>query len=443
MNTRLEHLLDRFKESLWAIPSALVVVALLAVAGAQALDARLPSDMAEGLRGYQPQSAEGVRAVLAAIATTMIGLAGVGFSITVVTLSLASSQFGSRLLRNFTRDPRNHTVLGVLVGAFVYCLALLVTVRVPSDESFSPPVVGVAVGFLFALAGLAAFVYFVHHVARQIQANHVIATVSAELRDVIDQFFPETLDPTCRMPVAQWHTHRPPEWQPSAVGAGQAGHVQALDVSTLGQLAARHGGAVEGLVHPGEFVNEGTEVFRFHGPAPASNELRRELAACCLIGRDRTVMQDFEFAIHQLVEIALRALSPSMNDPFTAMTCADHLGAAYARIGRRCLPANVFRDDEGTVRVVLPLVSFADVFDTGFRQIRQNARTSVAVSIHLLDVLTRLVPHLQDRAHHEVLARQARSIAAGVQVATDDPQDRAAIDDRLRAVNEALARASG
>lgn len=443
MNTRLARLVDSFKESLWAIPSAFVAIALGAVAATQAIDANLPSSVADALRTYQPRSADGVRTVLAAIATTMIGLAGVGFSITVVTLSLASSQFGPRLLRNFTRDGRNHTVLGTLVGAFVYCLALLVTIRVSSDDTFDARLVGVAVAFAFALAGLAAFIYFVHHIARQIQATHVIDTVSAELKDAIDRYFPEELDPACRMPVAQWHTRLPGHWQPAVIGAPRTGHVQALNTERLVRLATKHDGAVGAVVHAGAFVNEHTDVFVFHGSHAPDDDLRAALSACCLIGRDRSVVQDVEFAIHQLVEIALRALSPSMNDPFTAITCVDHLGAAYARIGERSLPANVSRDSDETVRVVLPLVSFAEVFDAGLHQIRQSARTSVAVSIHMLDVLTRLLPHLRARGDLDVVARQARAIAAGAQSDVNEPLDNTAVEQRLARFNEEFTRRAG
>jgi uncharacterized membrane protein len=371
----------------------------------------------------------------------MIGLAGVSFSITIVALSLASSQFGSRLLRNFTRDRRNHLVLGVLLGAFIYCITMLVTVRgTDDDEEFRAPLVGVVVAFGMALGGLAAFVFFVHHVAREIQATHVIATVARELDHAIDQFFPEEPDEACRMPVDGWLAQRPGHWQASPIGAPATGHVQALDLEDLIALACEHDGVVEVLVHAGTFVNAGGVIQRFHGEGPVDARLRARLSECCFIGRERTLVQDYEFAIHQLVEVAGRAMSTGLNDTFTAITAADHLGAAYARIGGRGLPNNVFRDDDGEIRLLLPLVTFGDVFAAGMNQLRQHARTTPAVSIRLLDMLVRLLPHLQRAEDRQVVAAHARAIASGAEEAAPEPLDQHAIRQRLALFEDDLSR---
>jgi uncharacterized membrane protein len=214
--------------------------------------------------------------------------------------------------------------------------------------------------------------------------------------------------------------------------------VQALQVETLVALAAEHGGAAQVLIHAGTFVNEGSEVIRFHHRGRLEREVEERLERCCVIDRERTGFQDFEFAIHQLVEVAVRALSPGINDPFTAMTCADYLGSAYARIGERTLPANVVRDDEGEVRVVLPLIAFEDVLGAGFDQLRQSARRSFAVSIRLLDVLERLLPHLADPAQREAAAAQARAIAAGAEELATEPRDRRCLRDRTRIFEDVL-----
>jgi hypothetical protein len=147
-----------------------------------------------------------------------------------------------------------------------------------------------------------------------------------------------------------------------------------------------------------------------------------------------------EFAIHQLVEVAGRAMSTGLNDTFTAITAADHLGAAYARIGGRGLPNNVFRDEEGEIRLLLPLVTFGDVFAAGMNQLRQHARTTPAVSIRLLDMLVRLLPHLQRAEDRQVVAAHARAIAAGAEEAAFEPLDQHAIRQRLALFEEDLSR---
>jgi uncharacterized membrane protein len=327
--------------------------------------------------------------LLSTLAGSVITVAGIGFSITMVTLTQASTQFGPRLLRNFMRDTGNQVVLGTWVGTFIYAILVLRTVQTGEGRVFVPHA-SVSAAVVLALACIMALVYFIHHVSFSLQAPQVVAGVGRELGEVIARMFPGRLGRGGGPPAQErGHPAIPSGFDEDArpVNAPRSGYVLAVDDAVLMQAAGERDLLLRLAVRPGNFVIEGNPLLRAWPPARATSELDAVLQRAFLIGDQATPEQDVEFAIDQIEEIALRAMSAGFNDTFTAIHCVDWLAAGLVRIAGEDLPSPYRYDARGEVRVITPVSTFDGLTDAAFNQIRQIGREKAAVMIRLLEVM--------------------------------------------------------
>jgi uncharacterized membrane protein len=372
---RLLKLWDALRSSYWFVPALMAAGAVVLAFGMVAVDHRVTESVVEEIGWFYTGGADGARAMLSTIASSVITVAGVVFSITIAALTLASSQFGPRLLRNFMRDLGNQLVLGTFVATYLYCLLVLRTVRGTDGSDFVPNL-SVTVAVLLASASLGVLIYFIHHIARSMQASQVIAAVSADLHDGIDSLFPAEL--------GRDHggdERRPVDGLPhdsdtggQAINAGRDGYLQFIYDDTLMDLAREHDLVVRLLRRPGDYVVRGSALARVWPGGRADAKLCRQLSETMSLGSERTPLQDVQFAVDQLTEVALRAMSPGINDPFTAIACIDRLGSALARLGTRRMPSAYRSDDEGRVRVIAAPVGFEEVLDRAVGPISDHAR---------------------------------------------------------------------
>ncbi len=403
MFRQLRDRFDDLRSSLWFIP-ALVVIACVALAAGmiELEDGR--HALADGWPRLFGAGAEGSRALLSTIAGSMITVAGVSFSITVVALTLASSQYTSRVLGNFMRDRPNQWVLGVFVGVFGYCLVVLRSIR-SGDEGSFVPALAVFVGLALAFVAIGFLIFFIHHIADSIQAASIIAATARDTITVIDQSFtarcgdddhraqPAALDPIT------WH----------AVSAAENGYVQRIDVGALVELAARHGRVIRMLRGVGEFATRGEPLAEL-GPVAPDDALRDGVRDAYAIAKRRSISQDPGFGIRQLVDVALKALSPGVNDTTTAVSCVDFLGAILAHaIDRRI--AEPPRWHGGELRLLPRGPSFELWVAEAFDQVRQSAGGNVAVLRRQLEVLTLLLGRTRDTTRRDALALQVHRVA--------------------------------
>jgi uncharacterized membrane protein len=370
----------------------------------------------------------------------MITVTALVFSITIVALSFASSQLGPRLLVSFMRDTGNQVVLGTFVATFLFCVLVLRTIQSDPPTVFVPHL-SVTVAVALSIASLGILVYFIDHVAVGIQADTVIAAVARDLEEAIDHLFPEKLG---HGPAASGRSDAdlPGDFDRQArpVSATDSGYIRAVDTEELMRVAVEHDLLLRLLYRPGHFVVEGRAVALVWPGAHADEAVARSIARVFVLGDRRTLEQDVEFAVGQMVEVALRALSPGINDPFTALTCVDRLGAALCRLGERTIPSRYRHDERGVLRVVTGEVSFDGVVDAAFDQIRQAARTNVAVTLRLLEVIEVVLQGAQREEDREALLRQATMIWRGADGAMAEPEDRAAVADRYRRLGQASSR---
>ncbi len=421
---------EALRATYWAVPSVMVVGALGLSAGIIQLDRLTSTELLDRLSWVYTGGPEGARAVLSTIAASMITVAGVTFSITIVALALASQQFGPRLLRNFLRDRGNQVVLGTFVSTFVYCLMVLRTVRGGDDSEFVPNL-SVTAAVLLALFSLGVLIYFIHHVSVSIQASQIIANVASDLEEAIDRLFPEGVGED--VPSV---SHEPPPADPGAsesLRSHRNGYVQAIDGTRLMKAAAARDLVVRIEAGPGTFVRKGSSLLRLWG-GRAAEDGADAVRAAFVIGADRTGAQDISFFVEQLVELAVRALSPGVNDPGTARMCLDRLDQAFSRLATRAWPSPLRFDDAGALRVIAEPLAFEQIAETAFQEIGRHGRHSVSVTCHLLRTLASVSSEATRSEDRRALARLAEVTVERALAAIAEDADRRRVEACARAM---------
>lgn len=395
--TRMASFLERLRTSFWFLPSMMAVAAIVLSFLLTRLDVWLGADTIAESRWLYKFGPEGARAILSAIAGSMITVAGLTFSITMLSLQLASSQFGPRLLRNFMRDRGNQIVLGTFIATFLYCLLVLRSVR-GTEESHFVPHVSAAFGVVLALASLAVLIYFIHHIAVSIRIETVLAELAAETRETIDKLYPDRLGEGAthgerHLVDNPFATGREPSARTICTASG--GYVQRVDVEAVLGLARDHDLIVRIDARPGRFVYPQGALLTVVPAASVTDEIAKEFAGALVIGDECTPEQDLAFSLRRIVEIAQRALSPGINDPTTALYCIDRLCQALTLLAARRMPSPLRVDSEGRLRVVTETLSLADAACPAFAAIARygvNDRDVVERLILGIDDLRRVAP---------------------------------------------------
>ncbi len=406
---RISDLWERMRDSYWFVPSVLIVAALSLAVALIRLDFALnTANIATGI-WFDALGAEAARTILATIAGGMTSVAGVVFSITVVALQLASSQFGPRLLRNFMTDFGNQLVLGIFVATIVYCLTVLATIR---NDSFVPHV-ATATGFAIGLVDLAVLVYFIHHIAASIRVETVIAMAVARLHDTTDDLFPRQIG----QEDGQAGDPRPGGEDEGADGphgvvcAEQSGYIRRLDPAPLMEIAIEGDLVLRLECEPGDFVAAGDPLVLVSPPEGLDSTVERRIRQGFVIGPQRTPTQDIDFALRQLVEMALRALSPGINDPYTAIECIDRLGEGLGRLAERQIPAPHRFDDQGKLRVVAQPVVMRKIAASTLWPVARAGGANPDIVVRLIRAVMAAARHCRDRDDCQAMSELAEAIA--------------------------------
>jgi uncharacterized membrane protein len=427
-----------FKTSLWFLPSIMVLGAILLALGMVELDHALDLEVYEQGPRFIGASSEGARKVLATIAASMITVAGVIFSITIVTLSLSANQYTPRILRNFTKDTGNQLVLGFFVSLFTYCLLVLRTIRGGEDGFI--PAVSVLMAIVLAIIGIYLFIYFIHHSTVAIQASEILSSISAETLQAIDVLFPEELGEEVDQPA-------PPEMLAAEAGkqwhrvlSSSSGYIQAVDQDALLQFSQQYGVVLKMDKGVGEFVIRSSLLVSVLGSRKPDSAMERELNGAYLINQHRSIEQDPAFGIRQIVDIALKALSPSMNDSTTASSCVDHLAEIMHAVMRKREPS-CYRYSDGKLRVIACGDNVESLLDLAFHEIRQNLRSNVALLLRILQRLEDLAESGLPPARVGTLWKHLQLFWTAADSVPVPAHDRDVIDRSLRRVAGKLGRA--
>jgi uncharacterized membrane protein len=433
---KIRRLWIKLRTTFWFVPSLIVAVSILLAVAVIEVD----SSGSEGWLARWPRifgaGAGGARGMLSTIAGSTMTVVGVTFSMTLVTLALASSQYTSRILRNFTGDRVTQVVLGMFTGIFTYCLIVLRTIR-GGDEGVFVPSLAVTFAVVLAISGIVTLIFFIHHIASSIQASSIIASVAAETMAAVDRLFPEKLG---EGPADDAGDQAPPtllerKWQ--AVPVKGNGYIQSLDDATLLRVAREQKTIVRMERGVGEFVVQDTPLVSLAQDDPPGDDMIAELQNAYGIDRYRTVDQDSGFGIRQLVDIALKSLSPGINDTTTAVMCVDYLTAILSRLATRDIPSS-HRYEDGELRVIAIGPTFASLVGEAFDQIRSSAEGNLSILLRMLGALQTIGSLTDDPRRRRILGEQMNYIAEMGAQSTLSGHDRARFDERLSEVGVSI-----
>ncbi|HET9428399.1 MAG TPA: DUF2254 domain-containing protein [Allosphingosinicella sp.] len=392
MNSRIVRLVDQLRASYWFLPSVMAIFAILLGVLTVWLDAAPAAGLLDGLGWYQAAKPDGAREVLSTIAGSMITVAGVVFSITIVAIAYAASQYGPRILTNFMSDQGNQVTLGTFIATFAYCLVVLRTIR-SGDEGAFVPQISVMVGLLLALCSIGVLIYFIHHVPHSIHINTVVARIGEQLIDSVDQRFPADIgDPEDTGGAATAHSAVAESSLAQGTGvtricARANGYVEAVDDEALMETARRKDMVLRLHHVPGDFIVKGQLLVSAWPAGRLDESGYRALRDCYSISDRRSPFQDLFFLVDELVEIGARALSSGVNDPYTAITCLDWLGAAAVEMCGRRMPSGRRVDDEGVLRAISDPHTFAQFIDRGFGRFRPYLARDLNAAVHAIETL--------------------------------------------------------
>ena len=422
---------DALRTSFWFLPALMGLVALVMAAVAPSIDGSL------GTRGpwfVYVSAPEDARNLLGNLFSSMITMASLVFSITMVVLTLAASQFGPRLIRTFMASRRTQLVLGTYVMTITFCLLCFASIGWrQGEEPF--PYLSVTFAIALTLLSVALLIVHIHALARSIMSETIIGLVGRELDDGI-----EDLVPLGEGPGDDPEAALPDDFAEKAARSGlrQAGYIQAIEFAEIVRIAQDSDVLVGLYFRAGDYVIEGGKGIGIYPTERAGPDLHEAIARTITVGTHRTPAQDLEFSVRHLVEIAVRALSPGVNDPYTAAAVINQLSASLGRLMNRELPRGVFSDAEGTMRVICERPTYASLLGASFHQIRQNGGDKPLILIHLLDAIERIASRARTESQREALREELRRVSDTAEREIDDPADLATIRKRALVASRAL-----
>jgi uncharacterized membrane protein len=345
--------------------------------------------------------------ILGGIATSIMTVVSIVFAILLMTLTLASMQFSPRIIVSFAKDRVTQWTLGIFLGTFSYCMAALPTAR-SLPRPFAP-VATVLGAMLLALACVAWLLFFIHHISQAISVSHIVDRIASETEAMIDEMMPWAHKVEGRMesgPVdlSTWDT---------PLASDTSGYIRFIDTSRLVSLSKTYHVKVHVVRRVGHFVPASTPLLRVYKGHRLSSEQRAEFRGAFDLGPARTLQQDVEFGVLQIVDIALKAISPAVNDPSTGVTCVDQLSRILIRFASREPPVSLLYDPPGVVRASIPWIDFNRLLASAFDQIRLYSANDIAVSLRMLRALCDIASSTPDSAYRRSLFEQGRRIVEG------------------------------
>ena len=407
MKARVVMLWAAVRDSLWFVPAVMTLA--ITAAGWVLIHAELSGALRVSEANLLLSGgAEPARSLLAAIAGGLITVTGVAFSVTVVALQLSSTQFAPRVLPNFLADRANQIVLGTLIGTFTFNLLLLRVVDDPQPGGSPLPRVSIAFAMILAIASIVALIFFIHHAARSIQVSVILTRATKRALDELDGLFPENFGKEAELPPEEHTPHR------AAVPAPASGYIQSLDCDRM--FRNKHPGRIVIRMEEriGAFMLAGQPLATLQCENPPDESLTRQVQSAFILGPERTFEKDYELSLIEISDIAVKALSPGINDPTTAFHCIDRLSQLLLALATQHWPGPV-RGDGGNTYVLVKDLPFHVAVDTAFSPILHFGASNPALRAHLLErieTLSMLISEKRrpplDSMRAEILRRSAQ-----------------------------------
>lgn len=415
MRERLRHYWQFVQSSLWFVPSLMCITGVALAVALLVWGTGLIEDSASYWI-LHTGDVDNARELMSALLSGMITMSSLVISITMVVLTLAAGQIGPRLIRNFIQDRVTQTVLGFFLADILY---LLVVFRSVDNGNDAVPHLAVTVGTVLTAASMLVLLFYVHRLARSIIYDNFIQSVAVELRSAIRHLLPEEQD------------YRPPPYELGEnhgwIDMGRDGYIQSVNHEALVDAACKADAVIRLHVRPGIFVLSRGEHVALYPAAARTDEVCRQVRDAFIIGSERVPTQDIEFGFRQLVEIAARALSPGLNDVFTAVAVIDNISAGLTDIFARGLQPSTRRDRNGALRLVLDVADYSSIVGEAFDQIRHSGRGNPAILLRLADAISRLAPCISLAAQRRPVLEQLDMILDAAERNIATPRDLAMI----------------
>jgi uncharacterized membrane protein len=394
----------------WFVPVLIIISSILASMGLVYLDSTLSFSHEGFVRFFLVNSSDSARSILTTISGAMIGVAGTVFSVTLVVLTMASSQFGPRLIKNFMYVRLNQVVLGSYISTYLYCLLVLNAIKDSSVYTFIPSI-SILVAIVATMVNILLLIIFIHQIAISIQADKVISDISGFVSTHVETLFPEKIGEDKasekRVDIASVKSSYQ---KTTSIESPRSGYLQYIDSDSLMGIVTRHNALLELHHRPGGYLVKGMTLGSLYSSGNPDINAIENILDQFVIGKTKTAQQDLEFSIHQMVEIAARALSTGVNDPYTAITCIDNLTATMSYLAQAKFPSKYRLDGEGNLRIIADTLDFEGVLDAAFNQIRQFSGGSAAVIIRLMEALTTIHEFAKKETYKKAILKHAEMV---------------------------------
>jgi uncharacterized membrane protein len=441
IKTKAINFLESINTSFWFLPSLMAFLAVLLSWVTLFIDQKFPIKSVDNIFSFlytwQPA---GARLILSTIATSTMTVIGVVFSITIVAMVLAASQFGPRLLRNFMKDKGHQIVLGTFIATFIYCILILRLIRINDQQTFVPSI-SITIAVMLSLTSIGVLIFFIHHICTSIRADLVVSDIYQDLLDDMQRLFPEEIgkesqlhsqDEVYDKKETSFYRHS------LLIRSKGSGYLRAIENNGLMKIAKKFDLLLNLHLRPGDFTVENSALVTVKYNKAIDNEIINEITSSFIFGYSRTPKQDAEFAIHQLVEVAVRALSPGINDPYTAMSCIDYLAAALSCLAKKKFPSAFRFDHDGNIRIIARPFTFDGLIRAAFDQIRQYSKSNVGVIIRLLEALAQIGEQAKSMDSKQAILRQSIMIERMSRETISEKNDLEDIENRFQTILQML-----
>lgn len=402
MRALVEQLIDGLRTSFWFLPCLMIFLATALALTLLWVDKKVDPGMHASLAWAYTGGPSGARPLLSTIAGSMITAASVTFSLAAVALSIASQQYGSRVLRNFMRDRITQVLLGTFVSTFVYSVLIVRSIRGSDVSGGFVPAISVTGAIALSVLSLILLVYFVHHVSTSIQASHIVSVIVDDLRKAIPELYPLSAG---EKGSTEQHLNAIRSLSRHIVTKDESGYLVSVDFGGLTRIATRNQAVIEVAIKPGDHFILGSDLAVVWGGNPIPRDQQKLIADAFMIGGQRTPLQDIRFQFQQLTEVVVRALSPGINDPFTAINGIDALASAASQLARSPRIPEVRHDSSGALRLIVPTPGVDEILKDTVEHIGIYAGGNPFVMSSLRRVLLAVEPHLVSNGERATLRR--------------------------------------
>lgn len=406
MKTAFLNLFTFLRASYWYLPLLLCIATFLIAIITIHIDYNLSADWIEKFYFLNNHSPEGARAVLTIIATTMITVAGVTFSMTILAVSFASSQIGPRIISNFMRDQANQLTLGIFVATFLYCILTLKAVTgVYGEDTAFVPHLSLFIAMLFALCSIIVFIYFLHHIPESINLSNVIANVGEQIYQQCDKLYPYNLG--VEQKSSSIDTNFSNKFD---LKQDKYGYIRIIDVQAIFNIAKKNDIVIEIITKPGDFATPSSTLVILYANKQISKSIYNQCLEKFAYGNQRNQEQDIHFLITQLNEVIAKALSPGINDPYTAFTALNWLCLSIEKVAQQKTTLPYRFDENDSLRIIVKNTNFADfcneIFDPSISYISKDYNAAKFT----LHKLSQLYQNIEDIEKKQILKNYAKNI---------------------------------